>query len=44
MWKAKPIACPTCGAEYEVVRVEAPPTSDEKHLTLHKLRWTIARS
>jgi hypothetical protein len=29
MNKATPFACPTCGAEYKVMRVEAPPQDDD---------------
>jgi hypothetical protein len=39
MNKATPFACPTCGAEYKLVRVEAPPRPHQGH-GLHKLRRT----
>jgi predicted RNA-binding Zn-ribbon protein involved in translation (DUF1610 family) len=32
MNEATPFACPTCGAEYKVVRVEASPKPDEGQL------------
>jgi hypothetical protein len=35
-------ACPTCGAEYKLVRVEAPITGDEGPVGLHELRRSIA--
>jgi predicted RNA-binding Zn-ribbon protein involved in translation (DUF1610 family) len=33
MVEATSFACPTCGAEYKVVRVEAPVTAGEGQLT-----------
>jgi hypothetical protein len=32
MTEATLFACPTCGAEYKLVRVEAPPAPDEGQL------------
>jgi transcription elongation factor Elf1 len=36
MDKPKPYACPTCGAEYNVIRVEAKPVAREGRLTCTK--------
>jgi hypothetical protein len=36
MNNATPFACPTCGADYEIVRVEAPAAIPEGRLTCVK--------